>query len=156
MSWTPHVTVATVVEQDGKFLTVEETCNGKVVFSQPAGHVEQGESLIQAAIRETLEETGWVIAPTHFLGLYVYTSPHNQVTYYRSCFIAQTERLDETRGLDDGIIRALWLSKTELEQNQHKLRSPIVLKCIEDYVDGKKLPLDYVYEHHPHIEPPSR
>ncbi|PCJ22292.1 MAG: NUDIX hydrolase [Gammaproteobacteria bacterium] len=147
MTWTPHVTVATLVEKDSKFLIVEEICNDQVVFSQPAGHVEQGETLIQAAIRETHEETGWNVTPTGLLGFYTYTSPHNQVTYYRTNFIAQAEDFDESATLDDGILRCLWLSLAEIRDNQHKLRSPIVLRCVEDYASGQRFPLGAIYEH---------
>ncbi|PCI50091.1 MAG: NUDIX hydrolase [Moraxellaceae bacterium] len=147
MTWTPHVTVATLIEKDSKFLMVEEICNDQVVFSQPAGHVEEGETLIQAAVRETHEETGWVVTPTELLGFYTYTSPHNQTTYYRTNFIARAEHLDNSATLDEGIIRCLWLSLDEIKSNQHKLRSPIVLRCIEDYLSGQRLPLESIYEH---------
>lgn len=147
MTWTPHVTVATLVEKDHKFLIVEEVCNGQVVLTQPAGHVEQGETLIQAAIRETHEETGWHVTPTDLLGFYTYTSPHNQVTYYRTNFIAQANSFDDTAQLDKGIIRCLWLTLEELKANEHKMRSPIVLRSIEDYLEGQRLPLETIYEH---------
>lgn len=147
MSWAPQITVACVIEKDGNFLIVEEESFGQVVYNQPAGHVEPGETLIAAAIRETREETGWQVKPTELLGLYVYTSPHNQVTYYRTCFIAEAIEHDPNQALDDGIIQALWLSPDTLKAQAEKWRSPIVYKCVDDYLNGQRYPLDYIYEY---------
>lgn len=149
MSWEPHVTVAVVVEHDGRFLLVEEVADlARPVFNQPAGHVEQGETLAQAAVREALEETGWEVALTGFLGLYVYTPPHKPgMTYYRACFLAEPSRHHPQRPLDDGILRAVWLTPDEIAASD-RLRSPLVLKCVQDAVSGRRLPLDVVHEHH--------
>lgn len=147
MDLVPHITVACVIEKDGKFLIVEEKASGKRVYNQPAGHVEAGETLIAAAIRETREETGWTVKPTALLGLYVYTSPHNQVTYYRTCFVAEALEHNPDQGLDDGIIQTLWLSSEELQAQSTKWRSPIVYQSIEDYLNGKRFSLDCIYEH---------
>ena len=90
MTWKPHATVAVVVEDDqGRFLLVEEVSSGKVVFNQPAGHIEENEAILDAVRRETLEETGWEIDPVHFLGIYTYKAPANGVTYYRFCYVAR-------------------------------------------------------------------
>ncbi len=148
MTWTPHATVATLIERNGKLLVVEEISHGKTVYNQPAGHVEQGESIQDAAIRETLEETGWQIKLTGFVGLYTYTAPQNGVCYYRFCFAAEPlEKVSEE--LDQDIIAAHWLSLEEVDQLAEKLRSPLVLKCFEDYFNKVHLPLDTIYEYSP-------
>ena len=146
MRWTPHATVATIVEKDGRFLLVEEIASGERVINQPAGHVEANESLQQAAIRETLEETGWHVTPTALLGMYIYYAPANGVTYHRTCFIAQADREEPNAELDDGIIGPLWLTRDEIAARAELLRSELVLKCIDDYLAGRSFPLDYIHE----------
>jgi ADP-ribose pyrophosphatase YjhB (NUDIX family) len=148
MSWMPHVTVATVVLRDGLFLLVEEESPNCAhwVINQPAGHVEAQESLIDAAIRETVEETGWMVQPTHVLGLYTYTPPSApQSTYYRVCFLAQAISHDADRPLDTGIHQAVWMSRDELEATG-RMRSPLVLKCMDDALAGRHFPLDLIFE----------
>lgn len=143
--WTPHATVACIVEQDQKFLMVEENSNGERVFNQPAGHIDEDESIFEAAIRETVEETGWQVELTALTGLYTYLAPQNGVCYHRYCFLAKPlKRITEQ--LDDDIIAAHWLSYEELLERQDQLRSPLVLKCIDDALHRKALPLDYIYE----------
>jgi 8-oxo-dGTP pyrophosphatase MutT (NUDIX family) len=144
--WTPHATVATVIEQDGRFLMVEEVCSGKTVINQPAGHVEQGESILDAARRETLEETGWTAEPKHLIGLYTYTAPSNGVTYHRYCFAAEAGEAVENAVLDDGIIGSRWMTIEELRTSPN-LRSEMVLTCVEDYLAGRKFPLEIIVEH---------
>lgn len=146
MTWTPHATVAVIVEDDqGRFLLVEEVSHGEVVFNQPAGHVEEDETIIEAMLRETLEETGWEVKPEYFLGMYTYKAPANGVTYYRFCFSAKAlGRV--TRELDDGIIAAHWLTPDEIRQQSDKLRSPLVMQCIDDYRNGRRFPLDVIVE----------
>lgn len=144
MTWTPHATVAVVVEDaHGRFLMVEERSSGRVVFNQPAGHVEEDEAIPDAARREALEETGWDIEPEHFLGFYTYKAPANGVTYYRFCFIGRA-RKRITDQLDTGIIAAHWLSLDDIRQLGDKLRSPLILKSIEDYRNGRRYPLDVI------------
>lgn len=147
--WQPHVTVAVVVERDGRFLCVEEEAElGRVVYNQPAGHVEKGETLEAAAVREALEETAWDVKLTALLGFYVYTPPFNpNLTYYRACYLAEAVEHHPTRPLDNGILHAVWLSPDELEATG-RLRSPLVLKCVQDAVAGRRYPLDMVHEHH--------
>ena len=149
MSWEPHVTVAVVVERDSRFLLVEEINDrDMLVLNQPAGHVEQGETLEQAAIREALEETGWQVALTAFLGLYVYTPPHKpDLTYYRACFLADAVTHFPERELDQGIQQAVWLTLDEITGSA-RLRSPLVLRCVQDAVAGQRFPLALVHEHH--------
>lgn len=148
MAWAPHVTVAVVVENQGRFLLVEEQAEAsRIVYNQPAGHVEKGESLEQAAIRETLEETGWDVHLTGVVGLYVYPSPLDpDTTYYRVCFAAESVHHHKDHKLDEGIIQAVWLTPEELASS-NKARSPLVLRCIKDYQAGKRYPLDLIYEH---------
>ncbi len=146
MRWTPHATVATIVEREGLFLLVEELSEGELVLNQPAGHLEENESFIDAARRETLEETGWHVEPSHFLGLYVYKAPANGVTYHRACFIANALSHDSDRELDTGIQRALWLSRDEIAERSAMLRSKLVLQCIDDYLAGNRYPLSLIHE----------
>ncbi|MES3006465.1 MAG: NUDIX hydrolase [Pseudomonadota bacterium] len=143
--WAPHKTVATVVEKDGHFLIVEESIEGKVVYNQPAGHLEHAESLLEGAIRETLEETAWLVTLTGFLGLYQYTAANNGICYVRSCFIAEPLQHFPDRALDTGILRAVWMTRADLLKRQEQLRSPIVLKVIDDYLAGRHYPLDVVH-----------
>lgn len=144
----PHVTVATIVENKGRFLVVEEESLSlaHLVINQPAGHVEANESLIDAAIRETLEETAWHIEITHLQGIYTYTPPNDaDCTYYRFCFAANALHHDAHRPLDTGIHRALWMSLEELQETG-RARSPLVIRCIEDALKGQKYPLELIYE----------
>ena len=147
MSWTPHLTVATVVERDQRFLIIEEHINGHPVLTQPAGHVEANETLIEAAIRETREESGWSVEPVALLGLYSYTTPCKTMTFYRTCFIAKAISYDQHLPLDSGILAVHWLTLEEMKAQQDKMRSPIVIKCIEDYCKGQKFPLQTIFEH---------
>jgi len=146
MRWKPNTTVATIIENSGKFLFVEERDTGKVVFNQPAGHLEPNETLIAGAIREVLEETGHECEITDYLGLFTFTAPSNNTTYHRHCFVGKSIKYDPTLSLDDGIIGTRWLSFNELiESNQ--ARSPLVIKCVQNYLNQKTYPLDVIYEH---------
>jgi len=140
MIWKPHVTVAAIVEHQGKFLMIEEVAEGKAVFNQPAGHLEDGEDLITAVIRETLEETARHFIPAAITGIYQWTSPRDGNTFLRICFNGHCDEPDPGRALDQGIIRALWLSRDELLDLP--LRSPLVLRGIDDYLAGKRFPLE--------------
>lgn len=141
--WHPHLVVASIIEHNGKFLMIEEMSDGVKVFNQPAGHVEEGETLIEAARRETLEETGWLVEINSITGFYQYCSPHNGITYFRCCFNGTAKRQTDYQ-LDEGIIRTLWMSYEELKTIGPQLRSPLVLRCIEDYLKGQHLSLEYV------------
>lgn len=147
MIWTPHSTVATIIEQDNKLLMVEEFSNEKRVFNQPAGHVDEHESVFTAAIRETLEETGWEVELQAYIGTYIYTAPENGVTYHRICFSAKPIR-KVTDSLDHDIIAAHWMTRADIQGLGDLIRSPLVLRCIEDYDQRPHLPLSYIYEHH--------
>jgi len=136
-----HITVAAAIEKDGHFLLVEERSDDEIVFNQPAGHLEAGESLIEAVVRETQEETAWHFQPTAILGIYHWASPKNQVTYLRFCFTGECLGHDPHQTLDNGIIRAWWLTRNEVIARTPQLRSPLVLRCIDDYLAGKRFPL---------------
>ncbi|OEY67205.1 NUDIX hydrolase [Marinobacter sp. X15-166B] len=144
MIWTPHATVAVIAEDtQGRFLMVEELSRGQVVFNQPAGHVEEDEGIAAAAIRETLEETGWQVELQHLLGVYTYKAPANGVTYYRFCFAARPlTRVSDV--LDKDIIAAHWLTLEQIRDLDSSLRSPLVLQCLEDYRDGRRYPLEVI------------
>lgn len=145
MDWYAHVTVATVVEDNGRFLLVEELQNGELVLNQPAGHLEPNEDLIQAAQRETLEETGWTVEVKGIVGLGLYTSPRNGVTYYRTTFHARALSHDSERLLDTGIVGAVWMTLEEIQAAQDRLRSPMVLTVIEQYLAGHRYPLSLIF-----------
>ncbi len=142
MIWKPNVTVAAVIEHEGKFLLVEENTSEGVQFNQPAGHLEPNESLLNAVARETLEETAYHFKPESLLGIYRWTHPRKGVTYLRFAFIGSVTQHEADRVLDKGIIRAAWLSLDEIRGMEAQFRSPLVLNCIEDYLAGKRYPLD--------------
>lgn len=142
MIWKPNVTVAAVVEKDGKYLLVEEQTTNGELFNQPAGHWEPDESIIQGAVRETLEETGYTFVPQWLLGIYHWHSRANDVTYLRFAFAGSVTGHDPERTLDDGILRAAWFSLNETLALIPRHRSPLVMRCIEDHVAGKHYPLE--------------
>jgi len=136
----PRVTVATLVPRDGRLLFVEEESAGRLVLNQPAGHLEAGESLIEAAVRETLEESAWQVRITHLVGLYQWTSPSGQ-SFLRAGFAAEPLAHLAGRPLDTGIHRALWLSPAELRAERPRLRSPLVEALVDDWIAGCRFPL---------------
>jgi 8-oxo-dGTP pyrophosphatase MutT (NUDIX family) len=140
----PEITVAGVAENEGRFLVVEERINRRLVFNQPAGHVEQGESLVTAVIREVREETAWRFVPEALIGIYLWRSPETGVTTMRFAFRGTVADHDAAQPLDHGIVRTHWLSRAELLQRERRLRSPLVMRCVEDYLGGKRQPLDSV------------
>ncbi len=143
--WTPHVTVATVVVRDGRLLLVEEAIDGRQVLNQPAGHLEPDESLAAAAVRETLEETGWTVRLSAFIGTYQWTAPDG-TPFLRFAYAAEPVSHDPGRPLDDGILRALWLTPAELKADPGRLRSPLVWQVVADYLAGQRHPLCIVKE----------
>ncbi|OIR03826.1 phosphatase NudJ [mine drainage metagenome] len=139
--WKPNVTVAAVIERDGRFLLVEEETGDGIRLNQPAGHLEQGESLVAACIRETLEETAWHFVPTALVGIYLWPRPQGDITYLRFAFCGGLGAHEE-RALDTGILRALWLSPEEIAATRERHRSPLIMQCLADYRAGRRYPLE--------------
>jgi 8-oxo-dGTP pyrophosphatase MutT (NUDIX family) len=142
--WSPHIVVATVVERDGRFLLIEERINEQRVLNQPAGHWEPGETLVEAARRETLEEAGWDVEPTHLLGVYEWQPASLPYPFVRFAFAATPLRHHPDRPLDAGIERALWMTPDEILQAEPRWRSPSVQTCIADFQAGVRYPLDLI------------
>ncbi len=141
MTWKPDVTVAAIVENDGRFLMVEEHVGNRLVINQPAGHLEVNESFTAAVIRETLEETAWTFQPEAVIGIYLWQHPERSVSFLRVTFCGRVIDHDPDRPLDHGIKRTLWLPRNEMTEKQWQLRSPMVTKCIDDYLVGTRYPL---------------
>ena len=137
----PELTVAAVVEQSGRFLIVEERIERRRVFNQPAGHVEDGEDLLAAVARETLEESAWQFAPQAIVGVYLWKNPANQKAFLRIAYSGTVSNRDAERPLDTGILQVHWLTRAQLLGHQSRLRSPMVLRCIDDYLAGARFPL---------------
>jgi 8-oxo-dGTP pyrophosphatase MutT (NUDIX family) len=144
MRWNPEVTVAAIVEVDGRFLMVEERVSGALVLNQPAGHLEDRESLIDAVVRETREETAWRFHPEAFVGVYLWRSPVTERSFLRFAFCGTVDDHQPRLPLDIGIIRSVWMSHDQLQAQPLRLRSPLVLRCIDDYRSGIRRPLDSV------------
>ncbi len=142
----PRATVATIVARDGRYLLVEEETPAGVRINQPAGHLESGETLVAGAARETLEESGYRVAPTALVGIYRWQSPESRETFIRFAFAAEIVAHEAGRPLDEGILRALWLPYDELAALRARHRSPLVMRCVDDYVAGVRRPLDLVTE----------
>ncbi len=145
-TWSPHITVATIVPSptNDTFLFVEELDNGQTVINQPAGHLEANESLVEAAIRETYEETGWHVKVSHFLGIALYEAA-NGITYQRNTFLAKVIEHDKNAILDEDIIQPVWLSYEQLLQQKAKWRSPLVKSSLQQYLNGYIFPLTAMY-----------
>jgi 8-oxo-dGTP pyrophosphatase MutT (NUDIX family) len=146
MSLRPDLTVAAIVERDGQFLLVEERVGTRMVFNQPAGHVERGEQLVTAVVRETLEETAWGFKPEALVGVYFWDQPEKQRSFMRFAFAGSVTDHDPSRRLDRGIERAVWMTHDQLVARTSRLRSPMVLRCIEDYLNGQRYPLELIRE----------
>jgi 8-oxo-dGTP pyrophosphatase MutT (NUDIX family) len=132
----PEITVAAVAEDAGRFLVVEERINRRLVFNQPAGHVERGETLLEAVVRETREETAWRFQPLALIGVYLWRNPASGRSTMRFAFTGTVADHDAAQALDRGIVRTHWLSRSELLEREPQLRSPLVMRCIEDYLRG--------------------
>jgi 8-oxo-dGTP pyrophosphatase MutT (NUDIX family) len=150
-SWRPSVTVAAVIECDGRFLLVEEETAAGVRLNQPAGHLDAGETLLAAVARETLEETAFAFTPTQLLGVYLWRAEPppagNGATYLRFAFCGALGGFDAARPLDDGILRTLWLTPEQVAARAAQHRSPLVQRCIDDYLAGRRYPLTLLFAH---------
>lgn len=148
--WKPAVTVAAIIERGGQFLLVEEQTGDGIRLNQPAGHLEPEESLLDAVVRETLEETAHDFTPTALLGMYMArswsASRQRQVTYLRFAFAGELG-CDHRLPLDTGILRTLWMSREELAACPERHRSPLVLECVDDYLRGRRAPLSMIFTH---------
>ncbi len=140
--WKPNVTVAAIIEQNGKFLLVEEETNRGPRFNQPAGHLEDGETLTEAVIREVMEESAYEFIPESLLGIYHWKHEHNDTTYLRFAFIGKAGTHYPQQRLDEGILRVVWMTADEIRAKETVTRSPQVLMCVEDYLAGKRFPLE--------------
>jgi len=151
--WKPSVTVAGIIEKDGRFLLVEEHTPKGLMFNNPAGHLDPGESPLQACVREVLEETAYAFTPTALVGIYLSrfskpstpADPEEDITYLRFAFTGVLGAHDPNQSLDTGIVRTLWMSMTEMQASQERHRSRLLIRCAEDYVKGIRLPLDAIY-----------
>ncbi len=144
MVWKPHVTVAAVIERDGKFLLVEEETEDGIRYNQPAGHLECGETLTAAVIRETLEETRYHFVPTALVGVYKWRNEARDLTYLRFAFAGEVSGHDVGRPLDDGIIAAHWLTPEEIRARRRAHRSPMLQRCVDDLLAGRRYPLELI------------
>jgi 8-oxo-dGTP pyrophosphatase MutT (NUDIX family) len=142
--WKPNVTVAALMERDGRFLLVEEETDDGVRFNQPAGHLDEGESLVEACSREAMEETAHAFIPTELVGIYQWPKPQGDITYLRFAFAGNVGAHETARQLDTGILRAVWLTPAEIEACAERHRSPLVLQCVRDYLAGRRFPLDVI------------
>ncbi|MBI3150160.1 MAG: NUDIX hydrolase [Betaproteobacteria bacterium] len=140
--WKPNVTVAAIVEREGRLLLVEEQTEEGLRFNQPAGHLEPAESLLEATVRETLEETGYLVRPRRLVGIYRWPHVAKERVYLRFAFFAEVCAHEPQRALDAGIVRAVWLDEAELAEARPRFRSPLVARCIEDYRAGASYGLE--------------
>jgi 8-oxo-dGTP pyrophosphatase MutT (NUDIX family) len=141
--WKPNATVAAVIEDNGRFLLVEERIAGQLKLNQPAGHIEHGESIVEAAIRETLEETAHHFVPRSLVGMYQWSPPeHPELTYLRFAFTGQVTGVEAEHALDADIEQAVWLTRDEIVARAEQHRSPLLLACIDDYLAGRCYPLE--------------
>jgi 8-oxo-dGTP pyrophosphatase MutT (NUDIX family) len=142
--WKPNVTVAAVIERNGAFLLVEEETDDGIRFNQPAGHLDEGESLVAACAREAMEETAWHFRPTALVGVYQWPRPQGDITYLRFAFTGELGEHEENRPLDTGILRAVWMTPAEIEATRDRHRSPLIWQCVQDWQAGRRFPLDLI------------
>ena len=142
--WKPNVTVAALIEREGRYLLVEEETSEGVCFNQPAGHLDEGESLVAACTREALEETAWSFTPEYLVGVYQWMRPQGDITYLRFAFGGTLGSHHAARALDEGILRAVWMTPEEIEATQARHRSPLIWQCVQDHRAGRRFPLDLI------------
>jgi 8-oxo-dGTP pyrophosphatase MutT (NUDIX family) len=143
-AWKPNVTVAALIEREGRFLLVEEETDDGLRFNQPAGHLDQGESLVAACAREALEETAWSFRPTALVGVYQWPRPQGDITYLRFAFCGELGEHHSGRMLDAGIVRATWMTPDEIRTSVDRHRSPLVWQCVADCLAGRRYPLELI------------
>jgi len=147
----PSITVAAVIGRGGRFLLVEEEDEGRIVFNQPAGHLEQHESLVEGCRREVLEESAWHFRPSELVGIYRWSKPRRaadaEVSYLRFAFCGELGEHEPERKLDAGIVRAVWLDIDEIRASRERHRSPLVLRCVEDYLAGRRYALELLTDY---------
>ncbi len=151
--WKPSVTVAGIIEKDGQYLLVEEHTPNGLMFNNPAGHLDPGESPLQACVREVLEETAFHFTPTALVGIYLSRflkqasadEPAQDISYLRFAFTGELGALESGRALDVGIVRTLWMSIEEMQATQVRHRSRLLLRCAQDHAAGQRFPLETVY-----------
>ncbi len=141
MVWKPHVTVAAVIQQGQRFLLVEEETSNGLQFNQPAGHLEAGENLIAAVMREVLEETAWQFEPEYIVSIQLWRKNPDSPSFVRVCFSGSCHSHNSAQPLDDGIVASHWLTRDQIEAERHRLRSPLVLISIDEYLSGQRYPL---------------
>ena len=144
MVWKPHVTVAAVIEQDNRFLLVEEHTPRGLQFNQPAGHFENNEDLIAAVKREVNEETAWHFEPEHLISVQLWRRNPEFPTFLRLCFSGHCHSHNPDQILDKGIVATHWLTRDEIAAQQHRLRSPLVLISVDEYLNGHRYPLSLI------------
>lgn len=142
--WKPNCTVAALIEREGRFLLVEEETEDGLRFNQPAGHLDAGESLVAACAREALEETAWGFQPTALVGIYQWPRPQGDVTYLRFAFAGELGAHQADRSLDTGIVRTVWMTPEEIRASTERHRSPLVWRCVSDFLAGRRYPLEIV------------
>lgn len=142
--WKPNVTVAAVIERDGKFLLVEEHTSQGLRFNQPAGHLEANESLLHAVTREAREESAYDFEPEYLIGVYRWHANSSDTTYLRFAYSGRILAHHAEQPLDDGIVRAIWMTPEEIRASVAQHRSPLILQCVEDYLAGKRYPLELI------------
>lgn len=153
--WKPNTTVAAIIEREGRFLLVEEHTQEGLRLNNPAGHLDPGESLVAACIRETLEETAYTFHPSALVGIYLsrFRRPATpdtsgavqDISYLRFAFCGTVSAWDATRSLDSGIVRTVWLTADEIRASHAQHRSPLVLQCLEDYLRDQRYPLELMH-----------
>ena len=144
--WRPDITVAAIVERDQRFLFIEEVISGRRVLNQPAGHVEHGESLLDAVCRETFEESAWRFTPEALVGVYLWRHPRSGRDTLRFAFCGAVHGHEPDRPLDHPVLAAHWFTRADVDARAAALRTPVVLRCLEDYLAGQRLPLSAVTE----------
>ena len=142
--WKPNVTVAAIIVRDGKFLLVEEETSEGMRLNQPAGHWERDETLKEAVVREALEETAYEVEPEALLGIYTTYNLARDITYLRFAYVCRVTGYDPGRALDKGIVQAVWLTPEKIAESPIRHRSPLVSRCVQDYLAGQRYPVDLV------------